>query len=531
MGNRLRAEKDSFDRDVSRKIRKYAEQLSNQKSDKFWDVEWNGYVFDIRPFLPQCFNCCNWANKYDWLVKAVISSTAFTDPPENHITIWEQLQNTWGIDLIQAASAMYIKTDDHPVLDMLIVLSKDYDVSRFSACSFIIAELYLYLYGSSKRPNPVEFKDKDVANIQAFCYYISLYWLLKKSNALQIEFAPVIRKFSFKRSLLELCVEGSPLRKFVSGEVTGTEFAELMYNWTESGSEMYRYIRNISCTESDKDLLQQMFINTSGIQALEMRLIGMYGFHVSCSDLLTEAGNALSECKKHIEENNKLLEELKQSAEDVHSARKEIDDTQKANARLNERCEKQQAELVQARARIAELERQLRGRSDSEEVKSLKSDVRELSNALDLKESELLDTKIRLRKALKGIKSLKSCIPQEEVAAVECIEKSSEEDNVPIEEMIVALRGMRIMIVYSANHLQLQDTAIENGLDVILYGDNVGRFVPNADLIVIYSRIVSHKAVRRVQKDFDRSKIVYINGSSFENFIKVCYEYKLSKEV
>ena len=531
MGNRLRAEKDSFDRDVSRKIRKYAESISNQKSDKFWNVEWNGYTFDVRPFLPQCFNCCTWANKNDWLVKAVVSSTAFTDPPENHTTIWEQLQNTWGIDLIQACSALYIDVDDYSVLDMLIVLSKDYDVSRFSACSFIIAELYLYLFGSSKRPNPVEFKDKDVANIQAFCYYISLYWLLKKSNALQIEFAPVIRKFSFKRSLLELCVEGSPLRKFVSGEVTGTKFAELMFKQTESGSEMYRYIRNISCTESDKELLQRMLINISGIQSLEMRLIGMYGFHVSCSDLLVEAGNALSECKQHIEENSKLLEELKKNAEEVHSAREEIEDTQKANARLNERCEKQQIELDLSRARISELERKLRGRNDSEAVGDLKSEVMDLKKALDSKESELLDTKIHLRKALKGIKSLKACVPQEEVAAVECIEKSSEEDNVSLEEMISALRGMRIMIVYSAEHLQLQDTAIENGLDVILYGDNVGRFVPNADLIVIYSRIVSHKAVRRVQKDFDRSKIVYKNGSSFENFVKICYEYKLSKEV
>lgn len=371
--------------------------------------------------------------------------------------------------------------------------------------------------------NHLNFQYKDICNTQAFCYYMSIYWLVNLTPALRSQIEPNLRKANFIEIFEGLCPETSIHFKYICGELTVNQLIKA-YNeerFDDGSSIAIREAYSLACRgnyDGSPMTKEQWSIGNEDVGLafrgaetfMNMHLAHAYLFCGRYDDMKTKLDRAESEIKRGVMEADGVRKKYNKSADECRRLRKQNAELQSQVSQLRGEISRQDTH-DELRKQIAELEAKI-------------SAVTAENNTLF---NERLELKQELSRRAKEIKQLSARIREQ---GDEDSNLGVDTEDVPLEEMIAVLKDKRIVMVGGDRSKSMLNTFRDWGFkSVSNMSGNVRRM--ECDYIVVCTILCSHEDVYQAEKYIKGhdTELVFVNGVNAELIVRAVYDAYLLK--
>ena len=489
-------------------MRELNKKLCIKDVDDFLKVTYKGYEFSIVPFAVNGFSFIKGQSFCYEILNLLISSL---DKPED---IFEY--NGDKVKDILGEENYYVS----------LSLLKDYDTCGKEALSLLYKDKYLFadyimrtfmyeclLISDGLRCDDY---DKKAYNTQAFSYYLTLYWVLQKSNVIRLSLGRFINKIDFKELLDSFLPDNSYFEQYFKKEIS----AKTLYTKVNSyiSDKPYSIKEEeilFSCGLVNEDLLKNKELST-----LVLRLVNLVKYKEDISSVKFMVANSYFETGEYI----KKMDELEALNNEIRGIKEDLKASNKQLTEANK-------ELVIRNKKIKELESDIEkiGISSDEykykdTISKLSSKIKALFLKLDKKDieiSELEKKRLELVHEVsdkkKEIKQLKARLDEMNKEDSKNVESSSDievenEDDFP--NIIKFLSDKKIILAGGLNKnlvSELKNLGISNVKQYIERAPkNLGYF----DCVVVLADYAPH-CVSIPLKDSARmcdKPFIYANG-------------------
>lgn len=375
--------------------------------------------------------------------------------------------------------------------------------------------------------SPIDYKDSTLANTQAFSIYFTGYWLLKMSPVTYGLLRRELKTYGFFERLDSFMPEDSLHFKYIKGEINGTT---VFNNFLDRSTPRV-------CT---KDAFAKELLNLATYGDLQDKPLTKresYIIHYM-SDILYDKDNIALKihttlaCIKNYKDKLTNVEEIKSKYESkINELQAEKLSVASKNSALN-------SELTALSNTNKKLESELRRYKDSsdfetkiaklnDDLAKSKHDYLELETTLDTlfkSKLELMQEVSALKKEIKKLKSSSSSSSLVEDAISNDFNET-DLDTPTLEDMLEAIRGKKIALIgMDFRNTVLQKFEKAGFTGVVQFNKNT-KCSGNYDFVVIFSQNCGHSEVRCVESLIRNksAKVIYVNGSNFNNLVSLIY--------
>jgi len=477
--------------------------LKIMDEDHLFDITWDGHTFNGLPFL---------LVGTDWW------------PPEGQYRIsgiaTELTQSRDYVDL----ELIIPKGCDKHVLNVLLPSTSWRRVSDVAqlVCSERIRD-FAYLVSQSassllqylvieNRREYLTYQCPGVCNTQAFSYYLLLPWLFTISPKLGTYLRRQLKICGFDSIMDMFCPEGSALRRYVHGEISGLEL--------------------------EKEYTKPQFPDGSSLQDREMLSMMSDGAYTgvdfrdhdravveSVRDMLygnknKQFGMQLGRYYAHSRNRWDSDVKIRKLESSIHRLEGELERQRQKTFSVQSKKDALSGRIRDKDAEIAHLKSELAGIRSKEEISKQEKELKSELGVVQKELATILDKYVKVKAELRSLKKQLRPSAEEELAVtVEEVEKPKEEIDI-----ISALRHFRILVVGGA-HLGIVDELEAKGIKALQFHSSLkGGF--RCDVILVVTRFVAHKDVAAAVSwvNGDNYDLVYFDGTNKEKCFKTLYD-------
>lgn len=495
-------------------LNRVLKELPTYDRVELFTTEWRGYRFNALPFIlsgaAYFDNVC-----YGWLLKFIAD--------EFPVIKDAKLSDLYKDSLICASLFQSLLPGDNgrrELYAMLFQLNPELGTKLLYRCAARVLNRTVIM----KDFPHIAYQYKDICNTQAFCFYMSVYWLININSDLRKQIDPNVKRSKFLELFDSLCPEQSIHFRYIKGELTMAELYEEYEKKTfEDGStisirEAYSNVTKGHYDGSPMDKSQWSIgreevddLFQGAENYLNMHLAHAYLYAGTYDNLTRSVDQAKSECIK-------LQNDVERAKQRYTKAQDESQRLRNKNRELVSQVSQLQAEISRHKTddklhkRIKELERDLQHQSD--EVSVLFDERLELRQELSRRAKEIKQLKARFAEL--GVEG------EQEGVDSNC--SDVEDFIVDIDTMVSALKDKRIVVIGGDRSKSLSQTFKDWGFSHFsnLTGNVRG---VDCDFLVICSILCSHTDVRQAEK-WVRGKdteLVYVKAVNAELILRELY--------
>lgn len=493
---------------LQKEFEKTMRSVYNNTPDDIFMIEFHEYRFNCLPFLLNGSGFYTWS--YRQSLYAAVAKHASRLTPFNR----KDLENIEGFDWTMF-KCMIPSYRDMGIRDLGLYL---YSIQPNELACCLVGTLHkeFYDFVIMKERGYLDFKYKEIANTQAFSYFVGFLWIMKLTPLLKMYMGAMMKRAGMNDLIDSFIPENSIHFKYITGEY--------------SSSDLLREYNKVRFEDGTSIALREMLcLNTDG--AYDGRPISEYE-KSSISDMwsiLSEDQDYkfnmnLAYCVLYNGSYDSLQEQLRHAEDttdrhknDLEVAEMRLRLQMQRNSELNSKVQELQKEIKEKNGVIARFKSQ----DDlKHEIQSLKSEVVSKDNEINRLFKERLELKQELSTCKKSLR--KSGSFQSEVIE-EVVEESSHE--ISFDEIIESIRDKRIAIVGGLHINGLDDRLKQYGVvHVKHYEENVSK-IGVFDIGIIMSSTVKHTDVYKFEKECKKhnTQIIYFSGTNIERMIREIY--------
>lgn len=487
--------------------------LGKMSKEDIYTMEFRGYKFDAVPFL---LNSTSYlSNEYRCaLYSSVAKETMITEPFESvdvkkslgiDYSIYESLIPS-GVDLGIRGLGLYYYTKQP--ISMAKLLFTFFNESMVA----VVAE--------GKRPH-IDFKYKDICNTQAFCFYLSLEWLLKINPMLRVMLGVQYKKVGVLDLLESFCPEDSIHFKYIKGDITAGELKKLYLDKSlpDGSSICFRELTSLS-TDGNYD----------GRDLTEPEL-GLCEdvYNLLVDNMVYKLNENLSYCMLYDGTYDRLNKNIEVLSNSVEELKVKVSAEKKLRSEYSDKVNNLKKEISEKETEISTLKHKL---SSVVSYDELTEKVSTLSSELASEVSEnksLFNERLELKRLVssqsKEIKKLKALLDCKENISEGVFEDDCEEHDITLDLMVEAIKDKRVAIVGGLNIKSFDKKIQGYGLKNVTHFESIARSIGTYDCVVILTTTVLHSAVYKIEKVVrkDNIPLIYYNGVNVEKLIVEIY--------
>ena len=497
---------------INNEMKKGLYALRNLKTEDIYVISWKGHKIDALPFI---FTATNWFSaefktRLSGLLSAITEEYKFTDSDE----LYDGCDFDYKVFDALPPSQTYVG-----LRELCVHIHKTHALDLacliFRAVTDIVRE-YIFKNDSGC----INFKCQGVANTQAFCFHLSLYWFFNLCPSLKALLGKELKFMNLTGRIKSFMPDDCIHDLYLRGEITSEELVCRYLSQAEFGdgsSIFYREIYSINTdglyTGSPFD--EQMLMMASNLAGtyfddVVVKFNEFYCMYSSIgrdTDTLKKQIKDLeSKCEILNENNTKLTSKLKLSRDECNDLKKNLSEVQ------NE-CADLKTELSSIKT-SEELEK---------EIDSLKLTLKDK----DLESSRLFNERLELKRIIslqkKQIKRLIASLDEDCDYDTEILEENIESDGFDFEATIEKLKDKKLVFVgydFNSSFIQnLNQLGIKNTSSISRNTKSAG----NCDFVVVFTNRCHHTDVYKAEKltRGSKTKLIYFNSSNVNQLIEL----------
>lgn len=492
----------------SETLNRVSKEIHTYDVNEIFQVELRGKKFNALPFLLSGSSYFD-AACYGWM----LNELAKTVPIKKDITIKEFSGNK----LIEAKVFNALLPGQSGTRELMALLFVS-DQSAF---------VRLFYRSSARALNKVivgrdfshfRYSVSGLCNTQAFCFYLTIYWLVNVDPMMRKSIDPDLRRTNFVEILEMLCPVDSIHWKYIAGEITADELVRFYdHKKFSDGSTVAVREAYSNATRGSYDgrpmtkeqiavgreTVNGLFVNSELAMNLHLSYAYLYGG--GYDGLKADYERSKSECSRSKDAEARAVQRYNKSADECRSLRQVNNDL---------------------KSQIHKLEREIASHTTDDELRNRISQLeRELKSALaegDKLFAERLELRQELSQRAKQVKKLSAQVGVSEEIVVEEVEQLAE---VSLEEMISALCDKRIVMVGGDISKECVKTFEDWGFR---HFKNMSGKIRKAqcDFLVVCSILCSHEDMYRAEKALMGSdtQLVLVKSVNAEMILRALWE-------
>lgn len=364
----------------------------------------------------------------------------------------------------------------------------------------------------------ISYKCSGICNTQAFCYYMTIWWLVNITPVLRRQIEPNLKKLKFYELLERLCPEESIHFKYIKGELTVDQLLRSYDDacFEDGSSAMIREAYSNVCKgqyDGSPMTKEQWSIGREEADDAFQGSEPYLNMHVSHAYLYAGTYDKMSS----------EIERMKSMC--AHSE----DTAERARQRYNksaDECRRLRKQNKEFQEKISQLQREIVRQDSHDElhkrIDELESKLKEALAENDKLFDERLEMRQELSSRAKQIKKLSALVPEQDAQS----EAQTEElTTVSIEDMIAELKNKRIVMVGGDRSKSLTHTFKEWGFR---YFSNISGSVRrvDCDFLVVCSILCSHSDMYQAERMIrgQDAEMVYVGSTNAEIILRALYE-------
>lgn len=491
-----------FDKTVKRVYSSYTRDI--------FLMEYRGYTFNVLPFLLNGSGFYGW--RYRNSVDMSVSRHASRLTPYNT----KDLESIEGLDwdLFKCLLPCY---RDYGIRDISAYL---YSIQPNELACCLIGALHKEFYDFiiNKEKSYLSFNYKDIANTQAFCYYIGFLWIVKLSPLLNMYLSSLIKRSGMKELIDSFMPEDSIHFKYIKGEYTSKELLD-------------EYIKPRYKDGSSIAVRETLSLATDG--AYDGRDISEYEkccvedtLSMMISDFNYKFNMNLAYCILYNGSFDNLQGKLEQAENETDRHKSELECSKlrlqaqmKRNSELNMEVQTLTKEVQTLKGVVANF------KSDDDlkhEINTLKTTITE--NDKDIQ--KLLKETLELKRELSSCKKKLRGISDDNLDNIDVSSEDIQSNNISMEDIVAKIKDKRIAIIGGLHIGSIEERLSQYGLTHVKhYEENISK-IGKHDIGVVMSSVVKHTDVFKFEKECKRynTQIIYFTGTNIERMLMEIYD-------
>lgn len=476
--------------------------------DDIFMIEFHGHRFNCLPFLLNGSGFYNWNYRHSLNVSVARHASRLT--PFGR----KDLENIEGFDWTMFM-CMIPSYRDMGVRDLGLYL---YSIQPNELACCLIGSLHQEFYNFiiKHEKNYLSFKYKDIANTQAFCFFIGFLWIMKFTPVLKMYIGAMMKREGMTALIDSFMPENCIHYKYITGEYTSKDLLR-EYNKPRFEDGTSIALREMLCLTTDG--------------AYDGRLISEYEksciydiWSIISEDQDYRFNMNLAYCVLYNGSYDSLQEQLRQAENitDRHKSDLEVAELRlkaqmKRNTELNSEVQSLKKEIQRLNGVVSKIRPQ---DEYIREISSLKNDIVHNENEINRLFKERLELKRELSQYKKQLRN-KSVSTDNIITEV----VNEKDTDISFDEIIDYIKDKRIAIVGGIHINGLDERLKAYGVvHVKHYEENVSK-IGVFDIGIIISNAVKHADVYKFEKECKKhnTQIIYFSGTNIERMIREIY--------
>ena len=509
-------------------------KLANKlKLETAFNMDWKGHTFNIVPFLCTGLTYFYWDDTEFNDYKAMVVSFIRKD------TNAEQVREDMIEGMFETLKTN-LPTKDFQLFDCLPKHQDPYRNSAAAVCYYIylrdpklFLRTMLQIQASLLRELVMEQRAfdswstlnyKELGNVEAFCFYIGLKWLVTVEPQYKMWLGKFLRKLELTKKYEEFCPEGSFVDRVLKDEIEPDKIVEYFRGRRFlDGSSLYYRTLVQSATEGDYD---------GHDLSKEMRHV--LNQHVDW----VKKPYVNAECELYdayvMREKGKVVYETKKLQHELNSTKENIKKNQRSLSKKDALITEYQDTIKQLQEEVETLRFKVKNQSTDEELKGKVTQYEE--EIKDLKAENAYYDKIHLRDK-QEISSLRKKVGKEVAKTISDNLDNYEnetvtENTVTLEDKIELLKDKTIVLIgaefLETTRQKIEDMGIPNIELCCKDTATPGKF----DIGVVLTTRCMHDVVRRMETFADKYGAKWLHSPSVnaDLIINLTYENIIEDE-